>query len=117
MAELTAPNLGLKHGWNLGESGWHTGMEGNLFRLDTVCHLSVKDRDLASPPSTPAYGDRYIVGPSPTGAWAGKAGQIAVFTGSGWAFYAPRIGWLCYIEDEQVLSVHKPAGWSAGIAI
>jgi len=117
MAESTGPNLGMKHGWNLGESGWHTGMESNLHRLDTVCHLSVLDRDLNTPPGSPAAGSRYIVGQSPTGAWAGKAGQVAVFSGSAWVFYAPKIGWVAYVEDEEKITVYKSSGWSAGIAI
>jgi len=34
-----------------------------------------------------------------------------------WAFAAPRVGWLCYIEDEGKLSVYKATGWSAGTII
>lgn len=117
MPEITGPNLGLKHGYNLAESGWHTGQEANLVRLDTLVQLAVKDRDLAAPPASPAEGDRYIVGPSATGAWAGKSGQIALYISGGWAFYTARVGWLAYIEDEGRLAVYTPTGWSAGIAI
>lgn len=118
MPELTAPNLGIKHGWNLGETGWHTGMDGNLVRADTVIQLSVKDRDLTAPPVSPASGDRYIVGPSATGAWAGKDAQVALWYNGAWNFYAPKHGWLAYVEDEQKLSVYKTGtGWSAGVAI
>ncbi len=31
--------------------------------------------------------------------------------------YVPKVGWLCFIEDEAVLSVYKATGWSAGVAI
>ncbi len=117
MAEQTGPNLGIKHGWNLGESGWHSGLDASLFRLDTLVHLSVKDRDLAAPPASPTYGDRYIVGPSATGAWAGHTDKIAIYTGSAWAFYSPKVGWLAYIEDEGKISVYKTTGWSAGLAM
>ena len=53
-----------------------------LRALDAIVQLSVKDRDLAAPPGSPAEGDRYIVAASPTGAWAGHAGDIAVSAGT-----------------------------------
>jgi len=111
------PNLGLNYGWMLGESGWNTGMDANLKRLGAVTGLSVKDRDLATPPASPANGDRYIVPAAATGVWAGKSNQIAVCINSVWEFHAPKVGWLCYIEDEAKLSAYKPAGWSVGITI
>ena len=52
-------------------------MDANLKRLGAVVGLSVKDRDLATPPASPTDGDRYIVAAAATGAWAGKTGQIA----------------------------------------
>lgn len=92
MAALQGPNLGVNYGWATRESGWNTGMDANLKLLDAVLQLSVKSRAQATPPSTPTNGDRYIVAPSPTGAWVGKAGQIAVRIDTGWSFYAPKIG-------------------------
>lgn len=118
MPASTEPRSGLSFGWSLGESNWNTGMDANLLSIGRFAyHLSVKDRNLSSPPGSPANGDTYIVGPSPTGAWAGKEGQVAVWTGSSWAFGVPRVGWVAYIEDEEVLSAYKNAGWSAGVAI
>ena len=111
------PNLGLSYGWTLGESGWKDGMDANLKRLGAVVGLSVKDRDLGTPPGSPGDGDRYIIPAAATGVWAGKINQIAVRIGGAWEFYAPRVGWLCFIEDEAVLSVYKAGGWSPGVAI
>ena len=51
------------------------------------------------------------------GVWAGKTNQIAVRVASTWEYYTPKVGWLCYIDDEAVLSAFKTTGWSAGIAI
>jgi len=34
-----------------------------------------------------------------------------------WEYHTPKIGWLCYIEDEAKLSAFKSTGWSAGLAI
>ena len=118
MPTSTEPRSGLKYGWSLGESGWNTEMDGNLLSVGRFAfHLSVKDRDLTAPPGTPAAGDTYIVVASATGAWDGKAGQVAVWDGATWVFGVPRIGWVAYIEDEEKLSAYKSGGWSAGIAI
>lgn len=118
MAASTEPRSGLNYGWSLGENGWNTGMDANLLSIGRFAyHLSVKDRDLATPPGSPAAGDTYIVAASPTGAWAGQAGKVAIWSGSAWVFGTPRIGWVAYIEDEQRLSAYKAAGWSVGVAI
>lgn len=118
MAAQTEGRFGLQYGWTLGESGWNVGMDANLLKLGRVgVHLSVKDRDLATPPGSPAAGDTYIVAASPTGAWSGHADHVAVRVGAAWEFYVPRIGWIAYVEDEEKLSAFKAAGWSAGIAI
>jgi hypothetical protein len=117
MPAVTDPNLGLNYGWTLGESAWAAGMDANLKRLGAVVSLSVKDRDLTTPPTSPANGDRYIVPAAATGVWAGRTDQIAVRVAGVWEYHAPKIGWLCYVEDESVLSVYKSTGWSAGVPI
>lgn len=65
---------------------------------------SVKSRALNTPP-TPASarvaGDRYIVGPSPTDAWAGQALRITSWTGSVWLFLAPDEGFSAWVDDED----------------
>lgn len=122
MAASTEPRSGLFYGWALGENGWNTGMDANLLRLGRFgFHLSALSRALATPPASPADGATYIVADSPTDAWAGRAGQVAVWvprtpTGD-WVFATPRVGWIAYVEDEEKLTAYKAAGWSAGIAI
>lgn len=73
--------------------------------LDGLIQCHVKDKDLNAPPGSPANGDMYIVGPSPTGAWSAHAGELAryysVGVGSpGWEFYTPKAGWEARVEDE-----------------
>ena len=80
--------------------------------LDITVQLAVRDRDLNTPPATPAEGDRYIVGPAPTGAWAGRAGQIAAFWGGVWVYVPPGDGWQARILDEAVTLVHQGGIWS-----
>ena len=79
--------------------------------LDAIVQLSVKDRDLASPPGSPADGDRYIVAAGATGAWAGEEGSIAVRQDGAWSFCAPREGWRTWVEDEDALLVFDGSGW------
>lgn len=117
MPAITDPNLGLNYGWTLGESGWGTGMDANMKRLGAVVSLSVKDRDLATPPASPVNGDRYLIPAGATGVWSGKTDQIAARIAGAWEYHIPKIGWLCFIEDEAVLSAYKATGWSPGISI
>ncbi len=82
-----------------------------LRALDAVVQLTVLDRDLAAPPGAPAEGTRYIVGPSPTGAWAGHPGSIAAFQDAAWAFYAPQEGWRAWVADEGRLYAWTGSAW------
>jgi len=41
---------------------------------------------LNTPPGSPAQGDTYILGASPTGAWSGRANCLAGYFGTGWVF-------------------------------
>lgn len=81
----------------------HVTVNGAILRLDALVQLSVIDRDLATPPGSPADGDRYLVAASPTGAWSGSAGRIALWQDGAWSFLQPRAGWLIFIEDEKRL--------------
>lgn len=119
MPQQTEPRSGIFYGWDEGENGWKPGMDANLIKLGRFgFHLSVIDRDVTDPSSlTPSAGDAYIVAASAVGDWDGEDGNIAVWDGDTWAFGEPSIGWICYIEDEEVLSAYKSTGWSAGVAI
>ena len=118
MASSTEPRSGLKYGWSLGESGWNSEMDGNLKAVGRFAyHLSIKDRDLTTPPGSPASGDTYIPAATATGAWTGKEGQIAVYDGAAWVFGVPREGWVASIDDEDVMIRHNGTSWSTGISL
>lgn len=118
MPAQTEVRSSLFYGWTFGENGWNSGMDQNMLRLGRFgFHLSIKDRDLTTPPGSPAVGDTYIPAATATGAWAGKEGQVATWSGTAWIFGVPRVGWVAYIEDEEKLSAYKAAGWSVGVAI
>lgn len=83
-----------------------------LRMLDALVQMAVKDRDLAAPPGAPSDGDRYIVAGSPTGAWAGHAGEIAAWQDGAWQFLTPREGWVSWVDDENVLVYHSGTAWA-----
>lgn len=71
----------------------------------------IKDRDLATPPGSPADGDAYIVAGSPTGAWAGQAGKIAFYVSTAWDFITPTEGMAIYVADENAPFVYDGAAF------
>lgn len=99
------------------QAGKHITHNEAMAIVDTLAQLAVLDRDLAVPPSDPETGDRYIVATAPTGAWAGKAGQIAAFDGAVWMFHEPERGWLTYVIDEDGLLVWTGTTWMSTIGL
>ncbi|MTW18362.1 DUF2793 domain-containing protein [Rhodoplanes serenus] len=82
-----------------------------LVRLDAFVHGSAKSRTLATPPGSPADGERWIVPSGATGAWAGQAGRIAHWNVNGWAFYVPLTGWRWHVEDERTMLTWSDGAW------
>lgn len=99
------------------QAGKHITHNEALAALDTLTQLAVLDRDLNAPPASPAPGARYIVGPAPTGEWAGKVAHIATHDGVAWLFHVPEPGWLAFVLDENGLLVWNGSAWlpTAGI--
>ena len=71
-----------------------------LRQLDALVQLSVHSATQSAPPPAPNDGDRFLLPASSTGSWAGNDGNLAVFQDPSWAFYAPKDGWMAWIEDE-----------------
>jgi hypothetical protein len=65
----------------------------------------------ATPPGSPAAGDLYLVGASPTGAWSGHAQAVALYIGGTWEFHTPEEGWLCYDQTANVPRVFDGSTW------
>ncbi len=74
--------------------------------LDVLIQAVVQNVGLNTPPGSPTVGQCWVVGSSPTGAWAGKASQIAqAVDGGGWFFVAPfkRLKLWNETTDEYVM--------------
>lgn len=69
--------------------------------LDAVTHIAVIARDLVAPPPSPAEGDRYLVPPGATSAFAGYANWLAAWEDGAWRFAQPRAGWRLYVANEN----------------
>ena len=111
MTMSLGPNLGLLVDGAIGEQHF-ANLMAQFRGIDGLVQCHVKDKDLATPPASPANGDMYIVAASPTGAWVGQAGKLARYyvipangsngaSGtSGWQFFTPQKGWVVRVEDE-----------------
>lgn len=93
--------IGLTGDLALAENGWKDAMNANLRKLTTLTQAIAKDKDLATPPASPATGDTYIIAASATGAWSGHETHITVWDGVAWIFYTPTKGWRFYVDDED----------------
>ncbi len=88
-----------------------------LLRLDALVQLSVIARDVASPPASPAEGDRYLVAAGATGVWLGHSGEIAGFQNGAWIFAPPRTGWRLWLQAETKLLVFNGTMWTEAVSL
>ncbi|MCA3584635.1 MAG: DUF2793 domain-containing protein [Methylocystis sp.] len=107
---MTTPNLGLPFILQ-GQAQKEVTHNEALIRLDALVHGSVRSRTLATPPGSPANGERWIVPSGATGAWAGQTGRIAHWNVNAWAFYVPVTGWRYHVEDERLTVVWADGDW------
>jgi hypothetical protein len=81
---------------------------------------------LNTPPGSPAQGDTYILGASPTGAWTGRANCLAGYFGTAWVFVpgndssgtaiamgARHEGLKVYSKADNALYVWNGTTWAA----
>lgn len=81
--------------------------------LDALVQMGVESRTLSQPPAAPQDGARFIIGPTPGGAWTGRANRVAAWQDGAWAFFQPRVGWLAWVNDEAIAVVWRGTEWEA----
>lgn len=113
MPGAAGPNVGFVYGYSVNDIGWGiTAFNPNFRVLDTIFGLEVISRVLAAPPGSPVAGDRYIIAGSPTGAWAGHAGDIGRWNGSAWEFVTPKSGWRARDRNASGFIYHTGTSWA-----
>lgn len=89
------------------------GLNESLLTVDTLLQLAVVSVGDNTPPGSPANGARYVVGTAPTGAWAGRANQVAQRLDGAWRFYAAR--YVLNLADG-LMYVRQGATWGVAAA-
>jgi hypothetical protein len=56
----------------------------------------------------------YIIGSSPTGAWAGKAQFLAGYTSGGWRLVPPLEGMSTYVKGAGIWANYRNGAWELG---
>ena len=109
---MTTPRLGAPE-LTSGQATPETTVNEQIRYIESGAgHFIFKDRDLATPPGSPADGDCYLVAASPTGAWAGQAGKIAFRVNTAWAFITAIEGFTAWVNDENVFIGYDGAAWN-----
>lgn len=88
-----------------------------LEELDILVQACVLDRDLATPPGSPALADTYIVAGAATGAWAGKENNLAAWIAGGWVFFPPFEGMRVWLADENRVAVFDGSTWGFELTV
>ena len=111
---MSTPKLGLQE-LTSGQAGKEITHNQALAILDQLTQAVVIDKDLSTPPGSPANGSAYIVAASATGAWAGKDGKLAFWLTSvaAWTFVTPADGWRVWVADEKLWYHFNGSAWIA----
>jgi hypothetical protein len=89
----------------------HVTHNAALQKLDALFAGVILDRDLTSPPGSPADGDAYLIAASATGDWAGHDGDIAYARDGVWTFYEVFDGLMLLVDDEGGVIVRRSGAW------
>ncbi len=86
-----------------------------LVLIDALVQPVVQSIAPASVPASPAAGQCWIVGTGATGAWAGRDGALACWTGGGWRFAAAFEGMRVWNLATGTEARRGASSWSTGI--
>jgi len=87
-------------------------------RYETFNAANTNVTSTSTPPGSPTLNAKYLIGASPTGAWAGRAGSLASWTGNRWLFLAPEdLPVPSTATIASVFSIWNGAAWAAASGI
>jgi len=90
----------------------HVTVNAALARLDALAHLRLQSVSVADPPAAPAEGAVWAIPVSPTGAWSGHAGALAVWLTGSWTFVTPQEGWVAWVIDASAVAAFRGGAWT-----
>ncbi|QJU57537.1 DUF2793 domain-containing protein [Sphingomonas sp. AP4-R1] len=88
-----------------------------LIVIDGILAGMVESVGEDHPPAMPAPGQAWIVGPAPTGDWAGQADAVAIWTAGGWRFAPAKEGMAFRLKGSGVRIERGSAIWGDGAAV
>lgn len=110
---MTTPILLLDE-WEESQTQPQATVNKALRWLECFTQLSVISASTASPPVSPADGDRYIVPSGASGDWAGHETEVALYISTAWEFRTAPFGSVAYIQDTSSRAQFangSPVGW------
>ena len=81
---------------------------------DALLHPAIEG-EANDPPPVPADGDTWLVGNTPTGAWADHAGELASLQAGTWVFVTPRDG-IKALDKSTGQEIRFVGGWQRPVA-
>ncbi|MFV2003067.1 MAG: DUF2793 domain-containing protein [Paracoccaceae bacterium] len=92
----------------------HVTVNEALVLLDAVGQLSLLSVSITLPPTLANDGDCYGVPVGSVNEWAGRDGEVAIYSNGGWVFVAPQTGWQAWVADQSAPAIFDGTGWVAG---
>jgi hypothetical protein len=86
----------------------------NILGANASSVIKVENQTTNAPPASPSAGVSYIIGPSPTGSWAGNAGKLATcLTAGSYTIIAPVAGDTVYDKSLLKAITFTGTSWDA----
>jgi hypothetical protein len=82
-----------------------------LVVVDAIVGATVEARTLGTAPVNPQEGACWLVADGAIGNWAGKSGNLAIWSAGGWRFLLPPEGMSLYIKAEGVIARKVGTAW------
>lgn len=113
---VTSPKLGIQL-LDVAQAQKEVTVNEAFLRLESLLHGVISKGD-NTPPANPADGDSYLLGDTPTGAWAGKALHLAFYVdGNGWRFVAPKEGMAVWVAADDNRAIYHDGAWQAVLEV
>jgi hypothetical protein len=97
-----------------GQAAKEATVNESLVALDLLVAGAVEEPPVNAPPASPGTGQCWIVGASPSGAWAGKPGHVAGYTAAGWRLIAPTDGMVLIVRSTGTFATYRGGAWDIG---